>query len=70
MVERRVEEARVSVRNCRRDGLQDMKELEKEKLVPEDDFYRGKDRMQELTDKYVGRIDEIGAAKEEQIMEV
>lgn len=70
MVQRRVEEARVAVRNCRRDGLQDMKDLEKEKLVSEDDFYRGKDRMQDLTDQYVGEIDEIGKAKEEQIVEV
>jgi ribosome recycling factor len=70
MVQNRVEEGRIAVRNCRRDGLQDMKELEKEKLISEDDFYRGKDRMQELTDKYVEKMDEIGAAKEEQIMEV
>ncbi|NIN69375.1 MAG: ribosome recycling factor [Anaerolineae bacterium] len=70
MVQKRVEEGRVAVRNCRRDGLQDMKELEKEKLISEDDFYRGKDRIQELTDKYVDKMDEIGAAKEEQIMEV
>ncbi len=70
MVQKRVEEGRVAVRNCRRDGLQDMKELEKEKLISEDDFYRGKDRIQELTDKYVDKMEEIGAAKEEQIMEV
>jgi ribosome recycling factor len=70
MVQKRVEEARVAVRNCRRDGLQDMRDLEKEKLVSEDDYFRGKDRMQELTDKYVEEIDGIGSAKEEQIMEV
>lgn len=70
MVQRRVEEARVAVRNCRRDGLQEMKEFEKEKLISEDEHYRGKDRMQELTDRYVERIDAIGTAKEEQIMEV
>jgi ribosome recycling factor len=70
MVQRRVEEARVAVRNCRRDGLQDMREAEKEKLISEDEHYRGKDRMQELTDKYVEKIDEIGEAKEEQVMEV
>lgn len=70
MVQKRVEEARVAVRNCRRDGLQDMRDLEKEKLISEDDHYRGKDRVQELTDKRIERIDEIGKAKEEQIMEV
>jgi ribosome recycling factor len=70
MVQKRVEEARVAVRNCRRDGLQDMRDLEKEKLVSEDDFYRGKDKMQELTDRYVEEIDGIGSAKEKQITEV
>jgi len=70
MVQKRVEEGRIAVRNCRRDGLHDMRELEKEKLISEDDHYRGKDRMQELTDNYVEKMDEIGAAKEEQIMEV
>jgi ribosome recycling factor len=70
MVQKRVEEARVAVRNCRRDGLQDLRDLEKEKMVSEDDFYRGKDRMQELTDQYVEETDELGAAKEKQIMEV
>ncbi len=70
MVQKRVEEARVAVRNCRRDGLQDLRDLEKEKLISEDDYYRGKDRMQELTDQYVEETDELGAAKEKQIMEV
>ena len=70
MVQKRVEEGRIAVRNCRRDGLHDLRELEKEKLISEDDHFRGKDRMQELTDNYVEKMDEIGAAKEEQIMEV
>jgi ribosome recycling factor len=70
MVQKRVEEARVAVRNCRRDGLQDLRDLEKEKLISEDDYYRGKDRTQELTDQYVEETDELGAAKEKQIMEV
>ncbi|HJX39168.1 MAG TPA: ribosome recycling factor [Anaerolineae bacterium] len=70
MVQKRTEEARVAVRNCRRDGLQDLKDLEKEKLLSEDDYYRGKDRMQELTDRLIEEIDEVGASKEKQIMEV
>jgi ribosome recycling factor len=70
LVQKRTEEARVAVRNCRRDGLQDLKELEKEKLVSEDDYYRGKDKMQELTDRLIEKIDEVGSAKEEQVLEV
>ena len=70
VVSKRVEEARVSVRNCRRDGLNDLREFEKEKMIPEDDFYGGKDDLQELTDKYIEKVDEIGKAKEDEIMEI
>jgi ribosome recycling factor len=47
-----------------------MRDLEKEKLVSEDDHFRGRDEMQELTNLYVKEIDEVGEAKERQIMEV
>lgn len=70
MVQKRVEEARVSIRNCRRDGLQDLRDLEKEKLASEDEYYRAKEKMQELTDRRVEEIDGVGVAKEKQIMEV
>jgi ribosome recycling factor len=69
-VSHRVEEGHVALRNIRRDSLKDMQEFEKEKLIPEDDFYRGKDRLQELTDKYIAEMDELGRAKQEEIMEV
>ncbi len=69
-VSRRVEEARVSVRNTRRDKLEDLKTLEKEKLISEDELYGGRDRMQELTDEYIKKVDEIGATKEKEILEV
>ena len=70
VVARRVEEARIAVRNCRRDGLNDLRELEKEKIVSEDEFYVGKDDLQELTDKYIEMVDEIGQAKEQEILEI
>lgn len=70
LVSRRVEEARVAVRNCRRDGLNDMRDLEKEKLISEDEFYTGKDDLQELTDKSIKQVDEIGQTKEQEIMEL
>ncbi len=69
MVHKRLEEARVTVRNWRRDGLKDLKDLEEEKLISEDDYYRSKEEMQELTDKYIEEIDNIGEAKEEEILE-
>jgi ribosome recycling factor len=70
IVARRVEEARVAVRNCRRDGINDLRDFQKEKLISEDDFYRGKDEMQEVTNEFIKQIDEVGRNKEEEIMEV
>jgi len=70
VVSRRVEEGRIAVRNLRRDALQDLKEFEKEKMISEDDFYRGKDKVQELTDEFVEKIDEIGQHKEAEVMEI
>ena len=70
LVSKRVEEAKVAVRNVRRDAMNDVKEFEKEKLITEDDQRRGQDSLQELTDKYTKQIDEIGEAKEAELMEV
>ena len=70
VVSRRVEEARIAVRNLRRDALQDLKEFEKEKMISEDDFFRGKDKVQELTDEFIEAIDGIGKRKEEEVMEI
>ena len=70
LVGKRVEEAKVAVRNVRRDILNDLRELKNESMVTEDEFFRGQDDLQALTDKYVGQIDDIGKQKEEEIMEV
>ncbi|HMQ53745.1 MAG TPA: ribosome recycling factor [Anaerolineae bacterium] len=69
-VSKRSEEARVSVRNTRRKSLEDLKSFEKEKLISEDDMYVGRDKIQKMTDDYIKRIDEVGAAKEKEILEV
>ncbi len=70
IVHRRVEEAKVAVRNIRRDVLDDLREMEKEKIISEDDMHRGKDELQRLTDQYTNKVDEIGKRKEHEIMEV
>jgi ribosome recycling factor len=64
------ESARVSVRNVRRDVLNDVKEAVKEKLLTQDDEKRVQDDVQKLTDKYVGEIDQALADKEKEIMQV
>ncbi|MBK9928173.1 MAG: ribosome recycling factor [Anaerolineales bacterium] len=66
----RLEEARIAVRNIRRDVHNDMREFEKEKLVSEDDLERGEEALQKLTDKYVEEVAEHGKKKEAEIMEV
>ena len=70
VVAKRVEEARIAIRNLRRDALQDLREFEKEKMISEDDFFRGKDSVQDLTDEFIERIDEIGKRKEAEVMEI
>ena len=70
LVHNRLEEARVSVRNVRRDAIKDMREFEEEKMISEDDLKRGEDDMQKSTDKYVDEINEIGEKKEQEVMEV
>ena len=70
LVAKRVEEARVAVRNIRRDAIDMLRDLEKEKLISEDEMYEGRDETQELTDKYIKQLDEIGKVKEAEIMEV
>ena len=69
-VSRRVEEARVAVRNIRRDAINDLRDFEKESLITEDDLEEGTEKVQKLTDDAVKRIDGIGEAKTSEIMEV
>jgi ribosome recycling factor len=64
------ENARVAVRNVRRDVLTDVKDMLKEKLISQDDDKRVQDEIQKLTDKHVADIDQALAAKEKEIMQV
>lgn len=70
VIKRRIEEAKVSVRNIRRDALDDMRSFENEKLISEDDLKRGQDELQKLTDRYTEKVDDIGQRKEQELMEI
>jgi ribosome recycling factor len=70
LVHNRLEEARVAVRNVRRDGIKDLREFEHEKLISEDDLEKGEEDLQKLTTRYIDLVGEIGARKEKEIMEV
>lgn len=70
LVAKRGEEARVSVRNVRRDAISDLREMEKESMISEDDGRRAQEKVQEKTDAYIKKVDEVIREKEEEIMKV
>lgn len=70
VVDKRVEEGRVAIRNVRRDAIDMLRDLEKEKLIDEDELYEGRDELQKVTDKYVEHVEKNGQAKKAEIMEV
>jgi ribosome recycling factor len=70
VVHNRLEEARIAVRNIRRDTQNDMRDFEKEKLISEDELKRGEDDLQKLTDRFIEDISKRGQEKEKEIMEV
>ncbi len=67
-VSRRAEEARVAVRNIRRDAINDLRSFEKESMISEDDLHRGQDLVQEETDDFIKQIEAIAKDKETEIM--
>jgi len=69
-VKRVAEEYRVSVRNHRRVAIEHLKESEKKKEIAADDAKHGQERIQKITDDFIGRIDKVIKAKEEEVMEV
>jgi ribosome recycling factor len=70
VVRSRLEDVKVSVRNQRRDAIDQLKELEAEKLIGEDDLKRGQERVQQLTDKCIGELDQVGKEKEAEVLAV
>ncbi len=69
-VRKRMEEAKIALRNIRRDALNDMREFEEEKLISEDDLHRGQEKLQKLTDRYIEQVEALGKRKEQEIMEI
>jgi ribosome recycling factor len=69
-VKKKAEEAKVAVRNIRRDANEELKKLEKEKHISEDVVKKSQDEIQKITDSYITKVDEVLANKEKEIMEV
>ncbi len=70
VVRDKAEKGRIAIRSIRHDANDTLKELENDSDISEDNYHRGLDNIQELTDQYIKRIDDILKEKEEEIMEV
>ncbi|HLA50956.1 MAG TPA: ribosome recycling factor [Thermodesulfobacteriota bacterium] len=70
MAKKIAEDCKIAIRNNRRDANEEIKKLEKDKAISQDDLKKSQVHIQEITDRYVGKVDEILKHKEEEILEV
>lgn len=70
VIKKRAEEAKVAVRNIRRDANEMVKDLKKEKEISEDDQFRAQDEIQKITDEFISNIDSVYNTKETEVLEI
>ena len=70
LLKRKLEEGKVSIRNVRRDGIETLRRLERDKAISQDENHRSQDQLQKATDAHVKIVDEVGSFKETEIMQV
>lgn len=70
VVHKKSEEARVAVRNVRRDSLEHLRKAQRDKDITDDDESRAQERLQKVTDRFVAEVDKHGREKEEELLEV
>lgn len=70
LIKRMTEDAKVAIRNVRREANDSLKKLEKDKEISEDELKRGEKEIQDLTDGFVKKTDEVMAVKEKEVMEI
>ncbi|HWP29329.1 MAG TPA: ribosome recycling factor [Chloroflexota bacterium] len=70
LVHKRVEEARVAIRNCRREAIDELRKAEREQHLSEDQVKRAQERLQKLTDSFIAQADDVGRRKESEVMEL
>lgn len=70
LLKKKVEDSKVSVRNVRRDGLESLRKLEKDKSISQDENRRAQEQLQKMTDGHTKQIDDTGSAKEAEILQV
>ena len=69
MVRKRIEERKVTVRNLRHEVMNDLKTMERNKEISEDEHKRALNQLQKLTDAHIADIDQIGRDKEKELLE-
>jgi len=69
-VHKRLEEARITLRNLRREGIEKLRQSEKDKEISQDQYTRASEQLQNLTNNFTDKVNNIGQAKETEIMEV
>ncbi|MDY6917755.1 MAG: ribosome recycling factor [Chloroflexota bacterium] len=70
LVHKRAEEGRVAVRNVRRNAVEELKQMERDKDISEDERKRAQEQVQQLTDTFVAEVDEVAKVKEAELLEV
>lgn len=70
LLKQKIEDGKVSVRNVRRDGLEALRKMERDKSISQDQNHRAQEQLQKTTDGHTKTIDEVGIAKEAEIMQV
>jgi ribosome recycling factor len=70
LLKRKLEDGKVSIRNVRREGLESLRKLERDKAISQDQNRRAQDQLQKATDSHTKIIEEVGSAKEAEIMQV
>lgn len=70
VVHKKLDDAKVAVRNIRRDGHDHLRDQEKKKEITADELKRDTDRLQKLTDRYIAEVEKVGQAKEQEILSV
>jgi ribosome recycling factor len=70
ILKRKIEDGKVAIRNVRRDGVDTLRKMERDKLISQDESRRGQEQLQKTTDAHIKTVDQIGATKESEIMTV
>ena len=70
LVGKLAEDARVSIRNVRRFGMDELKKAEKDKTISEDDQKKGQEKIQSVTDQFIKKVDDLADSKSKEILEI